>query len=152
MSAMSDGEINDILVYVKRNPHRTLAEVSAEFGRDIHTISKLLKRLRPTTELARATLLSRANELVTRVADKADIDQLIDVLSRPNVGVLDPVANKGGGGAHVGILVSVSPAHLAALTPAAPEPLTIDAPAQPMGGVKKVGVGSVPVGQFFTGE
>ena len=146
---MSEGEKNDILAYVKRYPKRTLVEVAEEFGRTAETIAGLLKSLRPTTELARATLLSRANELVTKVVDKADVDQIIDVLSRTNVGVLDPIA-KGRGDTNVGIMVSVQQGSLAAVTVPAIEGETVEEDPPP-GKARKISVGNTPVGQFYRG-
>lgn len=151
---MDDGEKNDILTYVKKYPQKTIREVAREFGRDESTISRLLKQFRPTTELARATILARASQLVERVADKADVDQLIDILSRPNVGVLEPVAGKGGGsgGANVGILVSVQQGSLAAIaTNTETVPAAIDGETVPEGGGKRISMGSVPVGQLYGG-
>lgn len=112
---LTPGEKNDILdAFV--NKKKTIQAISKEFGRDCSTIARLLKDYKPTTLLARASLQARASELVDRVLEKADVDQLIDILQRPNIGVLDPVAPRGGGGGtNVGILVSVTPASLPAV-------------------------------------
>lgn len=150
MGQMSPGEKNDILSYVKKHPEKTIRQVATEFGRTADTVSRLLKDLRPTTELARATLLSRAHELVERVTEKADVDQLIDVLSRPNVGVLEPIASKaGGGGTSVGILVSVNQGTLAAVTQSQPVLAAADAELIPEKEGKRISIGSVPVGQLY---
>lgn len=151
MAAMTDGEKNDILVFVKRHPRMTLMDIAREFGRDVTTITRLLRSLKPTTELARATLLSRASELVDRVTEKADIDQVIDILSRPNIGVLDPIVGKsGGGGGGVNVLVSVQAGSLAALTET-PEVPALDGETveEAPGRVKRISIDNTPVGEFY---
>lgn len=115
---MSPGEKSDILAFIQKFPNKSVKDVAKEFGRAETTIRELIRRYKPTTTLARATLLAKASELVDTVLEKADVDQMIDLLQRPNMGVLEPVAAKGGaggGGNNVGIMVSVTPAHLAAV-------------------------------------
>jgi transposase-like protein len=101
---MSAGEKNDILVALAK-PGATAAAVAKEFGRDISTINRLIAQFKPTDALARATLMSRLSEMVERVVDKADVDQLISVLSRSNVGILAP-ENKSTGGSGPNIYLS----------------------------------------------
>lgn len=113
-AVMSDGEKNDILIEAQKGT--PIREIARMFGRDFATVTKLLKGLKSSTTLARAMVAARSAELVARVLEKADVDQAIDILQRANVGVLEPLAKGGGGGGnHVGILVSVSPGSLPAV-------------------------------------
>jgi len=114
--AMSNGEKSDILSYIQKFPDKPLSEVARHFARSESAIRELIAKLKPTTALAHATLLARASELIDKVIDKADVDQIIDLLQRPNVGVLAPMAAKGGGSStNVGLFVSVSPSNLPAI-------------------------------------
>lgn len=53
-------------------------------------IHQLVQRYRPSTKLARMYFQSRALKMARRVVEKGTTSELIDVLSRPNMGVLDP--------------------------------------------------------------
>lgn len=115
---MSPGEKSDILEYLEKG--KSIKEAAIEFGRDPSSISELVRAMRPTTALARATLKAKASELVDRVLEKADVDQLLDVLSRPNLGVLESIPNgkMGGGPIQIGVAVSVAPGSLPAVNEA----------------------------------
>lgn len=56
--------------------------------------------LRSTVALARMKIRAKASVMVDRIVEKAPTSELIDILSRPNVGVLDPAQKgaQGGGG------------------------------------------------------
>src|SRR4051812_20256236 len=150
-SKLSPGEKSDILDFIEKG--KSVQEAAAEFGRDVSTIRQLLLELRPTTTLARATLRARSAEILDHVIDKGDVDQLIDLLSRPNVGVLDVTPTPKGGGVSVGwgIAVSVSPGSF----PAVNEVDFIDGQKRvqgelnPAGESKRISVGA-PVGEFYT--
>lgn len=145
---VSSGEKNDILIASQSG--KTIKEIAFSFGRDQSTISKILKDLRPTTALARATILAKASELVDRVLEKADVDQAIDILQRANIGVLEPLAKGGGGsGGNVGILVSVSPGSLPAVDAAVytDGKRQLQSEAEVVDG-RAIRVGSLNVGQF----
>lgn len=56
--------------------------------------------LRSTVALARMKIRAKASVMVDRIVEKAPTSELIDILSRPNVGVLEPAQKgaQGGGG------------------------------------------------------
>lgn len=62
--------------------------------------------LRSTVRLAKMRLLAKSSAMVDKIIDKAPTGELIDILSRPNVGVLEP-AQKGAQGAG-GFILSVA--------------------------------------------
>jgi hypothetical protein len=73
-------------------------KVEADMGLPAHTVYELIRRLRSTTDVATQYIQSNALKLAMRVVRKANVDQAIGVLSRPNIGVLDPAGEGGGGG------------------------------------------------------
>jgi len=154
-AVMSAGEINDILIYVQKHPDKDIKLVAKEFGRHPDTIRRLLAKYKSTTTLALHTIRARANELVERVLEKADVDQLIDVLQRSNVGVLDPLKTAGGGGGtSVGVLVSVNPGNLAAVDASTYDSGRHSLPETTDGEVikpRKVQLGPTPLGEFAGG-
>lgn len=83
-----------------------LSQVATKSGRSVAAISRLRAKYSPTTFLAERLIKAKALDLTQRVIDKADVDQSIEVLSRPNVGVLQPL--KSGGGDFGGVHISVS--------------------------------------------
>lgn len=123
-SKVSRGEQNDIWLALQEKG-ATIQSVAGIFGRHIDTVATIQRKFRSTTALASARIRAKALDLVDKVIEKGEVDQIIDVLSRPNIGVLDPV-NKGGtsGGLNGGIHVSVGIGSLAAVsveaTPNAP--------------------------------
>lgn len=114
-SIVGDAEKGDILVALKVEG-ATYQSVARLFDRDPDTISKIAKEFAPTKVLASAKLQSKLSTLVDRVLEKADVDQIIDILSRPNIGILEPHAKPGSGaGNNFGIMVSVNTGSLAAV-------------------------------------
>lgn len=148
---VSDGEKEDILVFLKSG--KSIKETAYHFGRSADTIRDLLKSLRPTTELARATLRARAMELTDRVIEKADTDQLIDILSRPNVGVFDPAPSAKGAGGGGNVLINIQAGSLAAVNEAeyieGQKEKSID---NPDGSGKNLMVGGESIGQLYGGS
>lgn len=69
------------------------------------TIAEVWKRHRSTAKLATMKIQARASQIVEKIIDKAPTSELIDILSRPNIGVLEPIKSGGQGG---GFIVSVS--------------------------------------------
>lgn len=65
--------------------------VAQQVGRDAKTIASLIQRLRPTTDLARMYFRAKAFKMAKRIVKKASPSELIDVLQRPSIGVLDPI-------------------------------------------------------------
>lgn len=72
--------------------------VAAQVGRDAKTIAGLIQRLKPTTDLARMYFRAKAYKMAKRIVNKGSASELMDVLQRPSVGVLDPVKKIEGGG------------------------------------------------------
>lgn len=149
---MSEGEKNDILVAWKTGK-KTPQMLAREFGRDESTIHRLIAEFRPTTELAKAKILSQASALVDRVLEKADVDQLIDLLQRPNIGVLDPMVDpKKAGGGPGGVLVNVQAGSLAAVNVLEYSQNALPTPDDdPTGSVKNVQLGPVVAAQAYKG-
>lgn len=73
-------------------------KVAGDMGIPYDTIYALQYRMRPTTEVAQDYIKSQALRLAVRVVRKANVDQAMNILSRPNMGVLDPAGEGGGGG------------------------------------------------------
>lgn len=82
-----------------------MKSVAFKFGRDHSTISRIKKRFHPTAKLATRLIKASAMELAQRVIDKADVNQALDILSRPNIDVLKPQSKGDSGG--TGIFISV---------------------------------------------
>lgn len=80
--------------------------VGAQVGRDKKVIAGIIQRLKPTTDLARMYFRAKAYKMAKRVVAKASPGELMDVLQRPSIGVLDPVKKIEGGGG--GFFLSVS--------------------------------------------
>lgn len=74
--------------------------VAREMGIDAASVRHHVKALRSTVQLAKRKLLSKASAMVDRIVEKAPTSELIDILSRPNIGVLEPAQknNNSGGG------------------------------------------------------
>ncbi len=73
-------------------------KVSGDMGITPETVYAVQKRLRPTTEIATEYIRANALKLAARVVRKANVDQAMTLLSRPNIGVLDPQGEGGVGG------------------------------------------------------
>ncbi len=69
-------------------------EVADAMGIDASSVRYHVKALKSTVALAKRKLLAKASVMVDRIVEKAPTSELIDILSRPNIGVLDP-AQKG---------------------------------------------------------
>ena len=83
-------------------------------NRDFKTVCDVIKRYLPTTDLGTAILRANAADMALKIVKKGTVAELIDVLERPNIGVLDPV-KKGGGEAETGFVLSVSADSLGAV-------------------------------------
>lgn len=100
--------LSDMLgLYDKRRREGTLTktaiyqEIAVMSGRSPDVVRLALTRLRPTARLAEAVLQRGAVRLAARVVRKANVAEAIDILSRPNIGVLEPAKSQdkqGGGG------------------------------------------------------
>lgn len=87
----------------KTEAYRRLGE---QFHRDWKVIGAVIQRLLPTTDLAVATIKARAFKMAKRLVREADPSQIMDILSRPNIGVLDPIKKVDGGAG--GFIIGVS--------------------------------------------
>lgn len=69
--------------------------ISEDLGRKGYTLApkaiwNMLQRLRPTTDLAKMYLKAKAIKLARRIVRKANVSEAIDLLSRPDMGVIAP--------------------------------------------------------------
>lgn len=81
-------------------PLRACYEAIGELvGRSPDVVRMIIGRLKPTNGLARVYIQSKAMKLAMKVVREANTAQAIDILSRPNMGVLDPMkqTNQEGG-------------------------------------------------------
>ena len=76
-------------------------------GRDHKTVCDAIHRYLPTTDLGTAILRAHSADMAMKIVKKGTVSELIDVLERPNIGVLEPV-KKGGGEENTGVMLSVS--------------------------------------------
>lgn len=81
--------------------------VGDQVGRDKRTIGIVISRLKPTTRVAQMYARAKAYRLVKRVIRKASVDQAIDLLSRPEMGVFSPNKSQSGEG-NTGFFISVN--------------------------------------------
>lgn len=71
--------------------------VAEKTGFDEKTVARVWRMMQPTTGLATDFLKARAFRLARKVVRDASVDQALDILSRPNIGVLDPIKKQEGG-------------------------------------------------------
>lgn len=86
-----DFEEKEMVLRMYSDERLTIAEIARRTGRKHGTISKFLHSMSPTAYLAQSFLKANAMTLAKRVVEKADVNQAIDILSRPNIGVLKPM-------------------------------------------------------------
>lgn len=74
--------------------------VSAETGFPVETVRAVWRMMQPTTGIAADFIKARAFRMARRLVKEASPDQIINILERPNIGVLEPVkkVDSGGGG------------------------------------------------------
>lgn len=106
----------------------------------------MLQRLRPTTDIAKMLLKASAVKLVKRVIKKANVAESMDILSRPGIDVLNPVAKGEMGNGPTGFFLTVNADTCGAVTVGAaigqapaPKQIAADVPFDPFSG---------PVGGF----
>jgi hypothetical protein len=75
--------------------------VAETMGRDWKVIASVMYRLQPTTDFAKVYLKAEALKLARRVVRNANVGEALDVLTRPNIGVLQPIKSRASGGAQV---------------------------------------------------
>ena len=101
---------------VTKNIMRCCKEIGREMDPPMlpETVHGILMRLRPTTDIAKMYLKAKAYKLVRRLVKRANPAEIIDVLTRPGIGVLEPqVKMEGSGGG--GFFLSVSAESLGAV-------------------------------------
>lgn len=69
-------------------------DIAKKYGRHEQSIYSLVKRYHPSTILATRLLRANAEKLAERVIKHATVEEAIDVLSRPNMEVLRPIAKE----------------------------------------------------------
>lgn len=79
--------------------------IANHLQRDSTTIWAVVRRLRPTNGIAQDYIRANAFTLAHRVIQNASVEQSIDILSRPNIGVLEPIkkGESGGGGFYLSV-------------------------------------------------
>jgi len=82
----------------------SLRAIAAKSGRSLNAISRLIRQFSPSSILAERFLRANALALAERIVAKADVPQAIEVLSRPNIGVLASSRASGG----VSVMMSIS--------------------------------------------
>lgn len=105
--------------------------IGEKVGRSTKMIGVTINRLRPTAGAARLYLQSRAYKMARKLVAEADAPLLMELLSRPSLGVIDPPQKTGGG--EGGFFLSVTAESCGAVKvavatqqalPAAPDPMT----------------------------
>lgn len=111
---IDEDEANQILGM--RQEGRPLRAIAQRLGREKRTITRFLERYRDSRPQALAYIRAKAQTLAERVVELADVDQALDVLSRPNIDVLKPIPRDVAQGTRV--LISVSPGQCGAMAEA----------------------------------
>jgi hypothetical protein len=122
---LRDAEIAAILDGCKRRIKRVEARelkmlrlyelVGEETGFDWKVIQRVWRMFQPTTGLAVDYIRARAFKLARKVVKDASVSEAMDILSRPNIGVLEPIKKQESG--HVGgFIMSVQSDSLGAVS------------------------------------
>lgn len=77
------------------------------YGRDPGVVRLTIRRLLPTTDIATDLLRAKAHHLTRRLIRKANTTEILDILSRPNIGVLEPIKKVDSGSGNIIIGVSM---------------------------------------------
>jgi hypothetical protein len=84
-------------------------EIGRRTARNKSVISRFLARMYDTRELAQAIIAAGSAKLAERIVAKASVEEAIEVLSRPGIGVIQPAPSKNAGqvgGIEVSVAVS----------------------------------------------
>lgn len=101
---MREADIAEVIACFKKHRQRGLAvmaacnRVQADMGVNAATVYTWVRRMRSTSDVATQYLQASSLKLAMRVVRKANVEQAIGILSRPNIGVLDPAGEGGVGG------------------------------------------------------
>lgn len=85
---------------------RTVKQIAYELGRQEPAIRRISRKYHPTTALAERLIRASALTLAEKVVKHSTVEEAIDVLSRPNIGVLKPAAKDNS--INVGFFTSVA--------------------------------------------
>lgn len=135
-----------------RKKGRTLMDsyraVGAIIGKPPVMVAKLVQRMRPTTDLARMYFRAKAYKMAKKVVAKANVSEIVDVLSRPNIGVLDAVKKVEGGNGGFFLTVnadSCGAVKVGVLQPTTQEPMQLDSGIEVEYGENDEGNGDAPI-------
>ena len=84
------------------------SKIAMVLGRNVSTIQRFKNSMIDSTAYAKAIFKHNAATLAERVVEKANVREALDVLSRPDIGVIAPPVGSGGVGGSFGVSVSVS--------------------------------------------
>lgn len=90
---------------------KSVSEVAAESGWAEEQVRDARAAFFPTKGLAKSYLLANTLRLARRVVEEANVEESIDILSRPDIGVLAP-AQRGAAPQQVSVMTSINPADL----------------------------------------
>lgn len=101
-------------------------KIGVESSRSTGTIWAIVKRMTPTVDVAQDYFRANAFRMAHKIVKEGSPQLLVDVLSRPNVGALDPIKQESGGGG--GFFLSVQADSCGAVTVAVQQPTGALAP------------------------
>jgi len=111
-----------------RMPSQVVRLVAKRYGKHEGSIWKLLSKYRrPTTKAATWYLRTQAFAMAQNIVEKGSPADHIDVLSRPNIGVLEPIKKVGGEGGS-GLFISVQVGSCGGVASVGPSILSARAP------------------------
>ncbi len=114
---MMDEEKEYILKAIERG--RTDAEISQKIMWPVKEVAMLRAEMFPTAGLAKYLIKANAQKLAQRIIDDCNVEEAIDILSRPNIGVLAPAVKNQPGPMKASFLTSINPADLGGVKVAA---------------------------------
>lgn len=91
---------------------RTTEDVSRLSGWSFEQVRDIRAEYFPTQSLAKYYLKSNALRLARRIVAEANVEEAVDILSRPNIGVLEPAVKAGASTGPTAVLTSINPHHL----------------------------------------
>lgn len=136
---LRDVEIDAIIRGVKKRLSRVQSKdigmmhlyelVAEETGFDAKTVYRVWRMMQPTTGLAVDFIRARAFKLARKIVQDASVSEAMDILSRPNIGVLEPIKKGPEGGGGFFISVSADSCGAVNVGIGAPQPQTALPPA-----------------------
>jgi hypothetical protein len=114
---MMDEEREYILKAIERG--RTDAEIATKISWPIKEVAETRAEFFPTAGLAKYYLKSQALKLAQRIVAEANVEEAVDILSRPNIGVLAPAVKNAPGPMKAQFLTSINPGDLGGVKVAA---------------------------------